>query len=87
MDNQNDKKEKEIADSYLSSLVDLNVNSKPLINMLTMVAEENIGHGQIIVNAVEQRIAKVLNNFIHLFFFFFFCSSFKLICDRVPKEL
>lgn len=62
-----DKKEKEIAESYLSSLIDLNVNSKPLINMLTMLAEENIEHGQTIVDAVEQRIAKVL-----IYFYFFF---------------
>lgn len=55
-----DKNEREIAESYLSSLVDLTTNSKPLINMLTMLAEENIEHGQTIVDAVEQRIAKVL---------------------------
>lgn len=52
--------ESEIAESYLSSLVDLTTNSKPLINMLTMLAEENIEHGQTIVNAVAQHIAKVL---------------------------
>lgn len=57
-----DKKHKEIAEEYLSSLVDLNVNSKPLINMLTILAEENIEYGKIIVDAVEQHIAKV--NFI-----------------------
>lgn len=56
----NDKNDREIAESYLSSLVDLTNNSKPLINMLTMLAEENIEHGQTIVDAVEQRIAKVL---------------------------
>ncbi|XP_055310467.1 uncharacterized protein LOC129573660 isoform X3 [Sitodiplosis mosellana] len=54
-----DRNDREIADSYLSSLVDLTNNSKPLINMLTMLAEENIEHGQTIVDAVEQRIAKV----------------------------
>lgn len=52
-------KEKEIAQEYMSSLVDLNVNSKPLINMLTILAEENIEHGQAIVNAVETHINKV----------------------------
>lgn len=62
-----EKKDKEIAEAYLSSLIDLNVNSKPLINMLTMLAEENIEHGQTIVDAVEQRIAKVL-----IYFYFFF---------------
>lgn len=61
-----EKKEKEVAEEYLSSLVDLNVNSKPLINMLTILAEENIEHGQIIVDAVEQHISKV--NFIIFLF-------------------
>lgn len=54
-----DRNDHEIAESYLSSLVDLTNNSKPLINMLTMLAEENIAHGQTIINAIEQRIAKV----------------------------
>lgn len=54
-----EKNEKEVADAYLSSLVDLNVNSKPLINMLTILAEENIEYGQVIIDAVEQHIAKV----------------------------
>lgn len=57
-------KERESYESYLSSLVDLNVNSKPFINMLTMLAEENIEQGQAIVAAVEHQIAKVLIYFI-----------------------
>lgn len=69
-----DKKDKEIAESYLSSLIDLNVNSKPLINMLTMLAEENIEHGQAIVDAVEQRIAKVL---IYFYFFITYITRLK----------
>lgn len=60
-----DKNEQEIAESYLSSLVDLTTNSKPLINMLTMLAEENIEHGQTIVDAVQRRITEVLNLFLH----------------------
>ncbi|XP_055372303.1 uncharacterized protein LOC129606180 [Condylostylus longicornis] len=48
-----------IAEEYLSSLADLNVNSKPLINMLTILAEENIEHAEVIVKVVEQHIAKV----------------------------
>lgn len=52
-------KEKEIEDEYLSSLMDLNVNSKPLINMLTMLAEENIEYAPVIVRAVEKHLAKV----------------------------
>ncbi|XP_053671318.1 uncharacterized protein LOC128721574 [Anopheles nili] len=50
---------KQIEKEYLSSLADLNVNSKPLINMLTILAEENLEYAQIIVNAVEKHLAKV----------------------------
>ncbi|XP_055704060.1 uncharacterized protein LOC129802348 isoform X2 [Phlebotomus papatasi] len=50
---------KEIGEEYLSSLADLNVNSKPLINMLTIIAEENIEHAEVIVKAVEHHLAKV----------------------------
>lgn len=60
---EKEKQAKEIADAYLSSLIDLTINSKPLINMLTMLAEENIEHGQAIVDAVQQHIAKVFNLF------------------------
>lgn len=59
-----EKQSKEIFYEYLSSLRDLDSNSKPLINMLTMLAEENIEHGQAIVDAVEQRLAEVLIYFI-----------------------
>lgn len=50
---------KEIGEEYLSSLADLNVNSKPLINMLTIIAEENIEHAEVIVKAVDHHLAKV----------------------------
>ncbi|XP_063228408.1 serine/arginine repetitive matrix protein 2-like isoform X2 [Bacillus rossius redtenbacheri] len=49
----------EAAEDYLSSLSDLTINSKPLINMLTMLAEENIDHAAAIVQAVEQHLQKV----------------------------
>lgn len=52
-------KTKEVGEEYLSSLADLNVNSKPLINMLTILAEENIQHAPVIVQAIEQHLAKV----------------------------
>ncbi|XP_050672811.1 pre-mRNA cleavage complex 2 protein Pcf11 isoform X1 [Leptidea sinapis] len=52
-------KEKEISDEYASSLADLTVNSKPLINMLTILAEENIEHAGIIVDTVEKHLEKV----------------------------
>ncbi|XP_053668555.1 uncharacterized protein LOC128718962 [Anopheles marshallii] len=50
---------KQIEKEYLSSLADLNVNSKPLINMLTILAEENLEYAQIIVHAVEKHLLKV----------------------------
>lgn len=52
-------KEKEVEDEYLSSLMDLNVNSKPLINMLTMLAEDNMESGHVIVRAIEKHLAQV----------------------------
>ncbi|XP_062128213.1 uncharacterized protein LOC133840419 isoform X3 [Drosophila sulfurigaster albostrigata] len=48
-----------IGEEYLSSLTDLNCNSKPLINMLTMLAEENINYAQVIVRVVEYHISQV----------------------------
>ncbi|XP_063537614.1 pre-mRNA cleavage complex 2 protein Pcf11 [Cydia strobilella] len=50
---------KEIADEYASSLADLTVNSKPLINMLTILAEENVDHAGVIVDTVEKHLEKV----------------------------
>lgn len=52
-------KEKEVEDEYLSSLMDLNVNSKPLINMLTMLAEDNLECAPVIVRAIEKHITQV----------------------------
>ncbi|CAK1542774.1 unnamed protein product [Leptosia nina] len=52
-------KEKEIAEEYASSLADLTVNSKPLINMLTILAEENVDHAGVIVDTVEKHLEKV----------------------------
>ncbi|XP_037956673.1 uncharacterized protein LOC119686229 isoform X2 [Teleopsis dalmanni] len=52
--------EDRVAEEYLSSLSDLTCNSKPLINMLTMLAEENIEYASVIVRVVEDHIAKVV---------------------------
>jgi len=54
-------KSKEVADEYISSLSDLTINSKPLINMLTMLAEDNIEHAPAIVQAVETHLQKVIH--------------------------
>lgn len=51
---------KEIAEEYASSLGDLTLNSKPLINMLTMLADDNIEHAEVIVEAVEKHLEKVI---------------------------
>lgn len=47
---------------YQSSLEDLTFNSKPHINMLTILAEENVPFAKDIVSLIEAQIAKV---FIH----------------------
>jgi hypothetical protein len=54
---------KEVAEEYASSLSDLTMNSKPLINLLTMLADENIMHAPIIVQAVEKHLQKVFLRF------------------------
>ncbi|PSN35931.1 hypothetical protein C0J52_07162 [Blattella germanica] len=51
--------EKEVAEEYASSLSDLTVNSKPLINMLTMLAHENITYAPVIVQTVERHLQQV----------------------------
>ena len=51
--------EQEVVDEYMSSLRDLNLNSKPLINMLTMLAEDGIQHAPAIVQAVERHLQQV----------------------------
>ena len=53
--------EDEVAMDYASSLVDLTVNSKPLINMLTMLAEENVESAPVIVKVIEKHLAQVYN--------------------------
>lgn len=49
----------EIKAEYASSLADLKFNSKPLINVLTMLAEENAPNAEVIVEAIETHLAKV----------------------------
>lgn len=50
----------EIKAEYTSSLQDLTCNSKPLINVLTMLAEENIQNAPVIVDAIETHLSKVI---------------------------
>lgn len=53
---------------YQSSLEDLTFNSKPHINMLTILAEENLQFTEDIVAIIEAQIAKV---FMKIAFFCF----------------
>lgn len=53
---------------YQSSLEDLTFNSKPHINMLTILAEENLQFTEDIVAIIEAQIAKV---FMKIDFFLF----------------
>lgn len=48
-----------IAEDYKSSLNDLNFNSKPLINMLTMLAEENKRNAAAIVKTIVDHVNEV----------------------------
>ncbi|XP_057314535.1 pre-mRNA cleavage complex 2 protein Pcf11-like [Hydractinia symbiolongicarpus] len=52
-------KSKAVSDEYTSALSDLNFNSKPMINVLTMLAEENSDYAQVIVQCICDRIKKV----------------------------
>ncbi|CAI5773462.1 PCF11 cleavage and polyadenylation factor subunit [Podarcis lilfordi] len=47
---------------YQSSLEDLTFNSKPHINMLTILAEENVQHAKDIVSLIEAQVAKAPSN-------------------------
>lgn len=49
----------EIEAAYTESLSDLTFNSKPVINSLTMIAEELLPHAVAIVGAIERRVANV----------------------------
>lgn len=81
------KKEQEIGEEYASSLADLNVNSKPLINMLTIVAEDNIENAKVIVQSVEDHINKVTIN-IHTFIgSFILSSSSSSLLSSVPRSV
>lgn len=69
-----DSARKEACREYQSSLEDLTFNSKPHINMLTILAEENIQFTKDIVAIIEAQIAKVFMK-IDLFLFQSSCFS------------
>ncbi|GFS11291.1 pre-mrna cleavage complex 2 protein pcf11 [Elysia marginata] len=49
----------EVADSYLSSLSDLKMSSRPQISMLTMLAEDHEQYAADIVRVIEEQIKKI----------------------------
>ncbi|XP_023244740.1 uncharacterized protein LOC111642603 [Centruroides sculpturatus] len=51
--------EDNINEEYRSSLADLTCNSKPLISMLTMLAEDNLENAREIVKVIESHLQKV----------------------------
>jgi pre-mRNA cleavage complex 2 protein Pcf11 len=50
----------ELISEYESELEELTFNSKPIINNLTIIAEENIHAAEDLVKVIESRIYKVL---------------------------
>ena len=53
----------EVRDGYKSSLAELTFNSKPHINMLTMLADDSKEYAADVVQAIEQHLRKV---YLHL---------------------
>lgn len=68
----------EIGKEYWSSLVELDQNSKPLIDMLTMLAQDNRQYAPVIVDAIKDRITKVLT------FCFFYDYCVTILFSLVP---
>ena len=60
--------EEEVIEDYTSSLADLTFNSKPLINMLTMLAEDNAQYSEQIVQVIEAHMQKVSFGFIYIIY-------------------
>lgn len=58
---------------YQSSLEDLTFNSKPHINMLTILAEENLNFAKDIVAIIEAQISKVFMNIEYFHFQMLLC--------------
>lgn len=57
----------EVSNEYKSAIQDLTFNSKPLINALTMLAEDNKESGAIIIQVICDRIKEVnIYNIFHL---------------------
>lgn len=59
----------EVAEEFAASLGDLTVNSKPHINMLTMLAEDNQEYASQITQTVLNHLQQVNIDLIFLFFY------------------
>lgn len=59
---EDDSAREDACREYQSSLEDLTFNSKPHINMLTILAEENVTFAKDIVAIIEAQISKVFMN-------------------------
>jgi hypothetical protein len=57
-------------DEYKNALNDLKMNSKPVINFLTYLAEEKVANAYQVVRAIEDRILEVGSfvNAVHMYF-------------------
>lgn len=53
------EKELEVQKEYLDTLNTLNDNSKPLIDVLTEVADENKEYARVIVKCIEDQLERV----------------------------
>ncbi len=61
---------------FKTALNDLKMNSKPLINFLTILAEEKMHNAPQIVRAIEERIVEVRIKFHFLFLIIHFSFIF-----------
>ncbi|CAE1234847.1 PCF11 [Acanthosepion pharaonis] len=77
----------EVVEEYRSSLADLTINSKPLISMLTMLAEDHSQYAQHIVQLIEQHLQKVkpsqkLPPIQQKYIVSIFCDTFQKVDER-----
>ena len=54
------EREEEVKEEYLKTLQDLTFNSKPLIDVLTEVADENKEYAACIVDCIEEQLERVI---------------------------
>jgi len=72
---------------YASALAELVINSKPIINNLTIIAGENKGAGEQIVRLIESRIQTVRSSFFSLAHFVLMVFFFFVLLQPIRWEL